>query len=315
MPTLLDVVKLKGGDAAVGLIDEASKAVPEVRLGGARTINGLNYKPNVRTAVPTVNFRTANQGTAVAGSTFEQRLVECFLMNPPFEVDKAVADSYEDGAAAYLAIEALGITEGAFQALGRAFFYGTNATFGKTNAFPGLLQSYDSTNMVVDATGTTATTGSSVWLVRWGIQDVQWVLGEGGRAEVTDPVLVRLTDTTDDHNPYMGWHQELYLRPGLQFGSVYSACRIKKITADSGKTLTDALLYQALQKFPAGKGPNACYMSRRSLYQLRASRTATNATGAPAPIPTDIEGAADGGTQRIPIFVTDSVSDVETLTL
>lgn len=313
MPTLLDVARLNGADPVVGLIEEASRAVPEVRLGAARTIRGLNYRTKVRTAVPTVGFRRPNEGTAVAASTFEQRLVECYLMNPPFEVDKAVADAHEDGAAAYLAIEALGILEGAFQALGRTFFYGTHETLGDAKGFPGLLQCHDDTNFVVNAGGTTADTGSSVWLVRWGVQDVQWVLGEGGRMEVTDPVEVRLTDASG--NPYTGYHQEFYLRPGLQVGSIHSVCRIKKLTADAGKGLTDALIYEALSKFPAGRGPNAIYMSRRSLYQLRASRTATNATGAPAPIPVDVEGAADGGAERIPIFVTDSIVNTEPLTL
>lgn len=303
MPTLLEIVALHGTDDAVGLIEEASKAVPEVALGAARTIKGLNYKARVRTAVPTVGFRQANQGTAVVKSTYESRLFECFLMNPPFEVDKAVADTYEDGAAAYLAMEALGITEGAFQALGTAFFYGTHATFGKTDSFPGLLQTYDSSSMVVDAGGTTDDTATSVWGVSWGPQDVKWILGQGGEASVTDVTEVRLIDGSS--NPYTGYHQELYLRPGLQVGSVYSVGRIKKLTEDSGKGLTDALIYSLLSKYPAGKAPDILYMNRRSLYQLRASRTATNATGAPAPIPTSVEG--------IPIAVTDSVISIEKL--
>lgn len=303
MPTLLEVIALNGTDDAVGLIEEASKSVPEVALGAARTIKGLNYKARVRTAVPTVGFRQANQGTAVVKSTYESRLFECFLMNPPFEVDKAVADVYEDGAAAYLAMEALGMTEGAFQALGTAFFYGTHATFGKTDSFPGMLQTYDSTNMVVDAGGTTDDTASSVWGVSWGIQDVKWLLGQGGEVGLSDVTEVRLVD--DSSNPYTGYHQELYLRPGLQVGSVYSVGRIKKLTADSGKGLTDAKIFELLSKYPAGKLPDVLYASARSIYQLQASRTATNATGAPAPIPTSIEG--------IPIVPTESILDTEKL--
>lgn len=313
MPTLLDVAALNGADPVVGLIDEASKGVPEVRLGAARTIRGLNYKTTVRTAATAVGFRVANQGTAVVKGVYEQRLVECYLMNPQFEVDKAVADAYEDGPEAYLAIEALGVMEGAFQALGRAFFYGNHPVYGLPNAFPGLLQSYDDANFSVDAGGTTDNVATSVWLVRWGVQDVQWVLGQGGELRVTDPVEVRLVD--GNNNPYTGYRQELYLRPGLQVGAIHSVCRIKKLTTDAGKGLTDALIYEALSRFPAGRGPNAIYMNRRSITQLRASRTATNATGAPAPIPTDIEGAVDGGVERIPIFVTDSIANNESLAL
>ncbi len=304
MPTLLDIVKRNGTDAAVGLIEEAFRAHPEVRLGAARTISGVHYKTRVRTAFPTVGFRKANEGTAVAGSRFEQRLTECFIMNPPFEVDKAVADASEDGAMAYLAEEASGIMEGAMQALGACFYYGTHATLGRADAFPGLIQAYDNTNMVVDAGGTTGDTGSSVWAVRWGTQHTKWVLGKGGVADVTDPKEVRLTK---NDKPYTGYHSELYMRPGLQIGSVFSVGRIKKITADSSKTLTDDMIASLLLKFPVGVVPDMLFMNRRSLGQLRSSRTATNATGAPAPFPTEAHG--------VPIEITDSIVSTESLTL
>lgn len=309
MPTLLDVVKRNGTDAVVGLIEEAGKATPEVLLGSARTIRGLNYRTRVRTSLPTVGFRQVNKGTPVSKSTTEQRLIECYLMNPQFEVDKAAADAAEDGAAAYLAEEALGITQAAFQTLGKAFFYGADDTFGETDAFPGLLQAHDDTNMVVDATGTTDDKASSVWLVRWGVQDARWVLGEGGRAEVTDPETVRLTDG-DDH-PYTGYRQELYLRPGLQVGSIYSVARIKQITTDTSKGLTDDLLDAALALFPAGKPPNAIYATRRSIMQLKQSRTTYSPTGAPAPWPTKIEGPEGD----VPIYQTESIVDTEKLAL
>jgi hypothetical protein len=309
MPTLLDVIKRNGTDAAVGLIEEAGKATPEVLLGAARTIAGLNYKTRVRTGLPTVGFRQVNAGTAVSKSTLEQRLVECYLLNPQFEVDKAAADAAEDGAAAYLAEEALGIMQAAMQTLGVAFFYGADATFGKTDAFPGLLQCYANTTMYIDAGGTTDDTATSVWLVRWGVQDAKWVLGQGGRADVTDPQEVRLIDGSS--NPYTGYRQELYLRPGLQIGSVYTLCRIKKLTEDSGKGLTDALIDKAMEKFPAGKPPTACYMTRRSRRQWKNSRTATSPTGAPAPWPDTI----DGPEGQIPVFTTDSISNIEKLAL
>lgn len=305
MPTLLDVIKLNNSDAAVGLIDEASKALPQVRLGQARTIKGLNYKTLVRTGVPSVGFRLANQGTAVAQSVFEQRLVECFLMNPQFEVDQAVADVYEDGWQAYLALEAGGIMEGAMQSLGRAFFYGTKATFGLANSFPGLLQAYDNTNMLVEATGVADANNSSVWAVRWGVQHVQWVLGQGGSASMSDVTKERVVDASS--NPYTAYRQELYLRPGLQVGSTFSVARIRNLNVAANTTLTDDMLASLLAKFPTGVRPDAFYMARRSLFQLQASRTATNATGAPAPIPTEAFG--------VPIEVTDSISIVETQNL
>ena len=309
LPTLLDVIKRNGTDAVVGLIEEASKATPEVALGAARTIKGLNYKTRVRTGLPTVGFRQVNQGTAVSKSTIEQRLIECYLMNPAFQVDKAAADCAEDGAGAYLAEEAVGITQAAFQTLGVACFYGADATFGKTDAFPGFLQGYNDGSMYVDAGGTTDDTCSSVWLVRWGVQDVKWVLGEGGRADVSDPIETVLYDALS--NPFDGYHQSLYLRPGLQVGSIYSLCRIKKLTEDSGKGLTDALIDKAMEKFPAGRPPTAIYLTRRSRRQWKHSRTATTPTGAPAPWPDFV----DGPEGKVPVFTTDSIANIEKLAL
>ena len=307
-PTLLDVIRRNGTDAAVGLIDETTKATPEVRIGAARDIKGLNYKTRVRTGLPTVGFRQVNQGTAVSKSQTEQRLIECYLLNPPFEVDKAAADASEDGAAAYLAEEAQAISQASFQSLGKSFYYGSDSALGMSDSFPGLLQGYDSTNLVVDAGGTTDDTCSSVWLVRFGTQGVQWVLGEGGRAEVTDPIEVRLVDGSG--NPYTGYHQELYMRPGLQIGSVHSVCRIKKLTADSGKGLTDALLTKAFTKFPAGLPPNAIFLTLRSWEQWKNSRTATTTNGAPADWPETCKGP-EGSVQ---VYCTDSISNIEKLT-
>jgi hypothetical protein len=114
-------------------------------------------------------------------------------------------------------------------------------------------------------------------------------------------------EVDSDSKPYTKYHQEMVALPGLQFVSQHHAVRIKKLTAESGKTMTDALMAQAISKFPANVFPDEAFMSRRSLFQLQVSRTATNATGAPAPIPVESHG--------VPIAVTDAISNVETLTL
>lgn len=300
--TLLDIAKANGSDAAVGLIEEVLTAAPEVNFGAARTIKGLSYKTLVRTGLPTSGFRNANEGTVPSKSTWENRVIECFTLNPRWECDKAVADRHEDGAAAFIALEAAGITRASMITMGSQFYYGVS---NDAKGFPGLLAAYDSTNMVVDATGSTANTGSSVWAVKFGPQDVQWVYGANGMLNVSDVTEARVTDASD--NPYTAYVQEMLAYPGLQVGSKYSVARIKKLTADSGKGLTDILIAQLLMKFPAGVKPDYLFMSRRSLAQLQASRTATTVTGAPAPFPTESHG--------VPIQVTDSIVDTESLSL
>ena len=305
MPTLLDIAKANGSDAVVGLVEEGARAHPELLLAPARTIKGLNYKTLVRTAVPTGgSFRDANEGVAASKSTFINRLVEAYIFNRRWECDKAVADSYEDGAAVYIALEGAAQMEGGMQDLASQFYYGTGVG-GQAKGFPGLLAAYDATNMVVDAAGTTATTGSSVWAVRFGPKHVTWVWGLNGQMALSDVREESALDAED--NKFTASIQELLARPGLQVGSTYSIARIKKLTADSGKTLTDALIAQLLAKFPVGTRPDVLFMSRRSLYQLQGSREAVNATGAPAPIPMEAFG--------VPIAPTDAILDTEALTL
>lgn len=306
MPTLLDIVKANGTDPVVGLVDETSKSHPEITLGGARTIKGTNYKTLIRTGLPTVGFRNANEGTTPTIGVYENRLVETYIFNPRWECDKAVADRYEDGAEAYIAIEAAGIMEAAWQHLCKQFYYGSLATGGNdAKGFPGLLQAYDATNMVVDAGGTTAATGSSVWAVKFGPRDVQWVYGNGGSLDLSEVTTQRILDANS--KALTAYIQELLAYPGLQVASIRSVGRIKKLTEDSGKGLTDALIASLLNKFPSGVTPDLLLMSRRSLEQLRKSRTPTNATGEPVPVPSSVFG--------IPIRTTDSIKDTESLTL
>jgi len=302
MPTLLDIAKRNGSDQVVGLIDEASRVHPELTLIPARTIRGLNYKTFVRTANPTVAFRSANEGTPATKGTYENRLVETFIMNPRWECDKAVADRSEDGAPAYIALEAEAMTEAAMQTLCTQLYYGTGAD---AKGFPGLVAAYDATNMVVDAGGTTGATGSSVWALRFGPKNVIWVWGNGGSLELSPVTEQRILDGSS--NPFTAYIQELLAYPGLQVASLLSIARVKKITADSGHTLTDGMIAALLALFPAGTRPDVLLMNRRSIGQLQNSRTATNATGAPAPFPGESFG--------IPIAVTDAILSTEALTL
>ncbi len=301
MPTLLDIAKANGSDAVAGLIDETSKATPEIALGGARTIKGINYRTLVRTALPGVSFRSANEGVTPTKGQYENRLVETYIFDPRWECDKAVADSYEDGAAAYIALEAEAVMAAAMQYLASQFYYGTA---NDAKGFPGLMAAYDPTTMEVDAEGSTASTGSSLWAVRFGLKDVTWVWGQDGALALSDVMTARLTD--GNAKPYTGYVQEILARPGLQVGNKRCVGRIKDLTADSTKGLTDAKIAQLLAKFPVGLPPTHFFCSRRSLMQLQSSRTATTATGAPAPIPSEAFG--------VPIHVTDAITDTETLT-
>ena len=303
--TMLDVVRMTGGDDVVPLIEESVQVHPELMLGATRTITGTGFNSLVRTALPSVGFRNLNEGVTAVKSTYALRRSECFLVDASSECDKAMVDQTEDGADAIIAMEASAMLESAMRSVASQFYYGTATTVetsiaaSPTKGFPGLVETYDSTNMEVDAGGG-GTSRSSVWLIKWGPQYVQWLMGRNGEIATSETMEVRLTDGSS--NPYDGYRKPLTFYVGLHNANPRnSSVRIKNLTA--ANPLTDTLMFDALQLFPAGISPDVALMSRRSLYQLRASRTATNPTGLPAPIPGDVAG--------IPIAVTDAILDTE----
>jgi len=328
MPNLLDIAIANEGDDVVGLIDEVANAHPEIMFVPARTIRGTNYKTLVRTVLPGVGFRDANEGYAATKGTYENRLIETFIFNPRWECDKAVADSSEDGPEAFIAMEAQAIMESAMQALSEQFYYGrgtstvcglgTTTVKGDAKGFYGLLELSEAlglavaTNpLLVDAGSASATKGSSVYMIRRGMQDVKWVWGQEGNLAVDPPTQERILDGSS--NPFTAYVQEMLAYPGLQVGSIYSFGRIGELGITAGTdTLTDAHLAEVYSKFPGGKKPDLILMTRRSQWQLQSSRLiATGMTilpdGQPVPFPTSWE--------NIPIAVTDAISDAEEIGL
>jgi hypothetical protein len=306
--TLLDLAKLNGADPVVGLIEEVATASPEVVTIPARTIRGTSYKTVVRNSRPSVAFRSANEGTAGTKSNFAERLVEAFILSARIEVDKAVARGYEDGPEALQAIEGAGVMRAALSTVGSQTIYGRSAG---AKGFIGL-QEFIATfgdELVVDAGGTTAATGSSVYAIKAGNQGVQYVYGNGTSFELSP---FREGDAADaSGNRFAAYIADLTAWVGLQCVNKYAIGRLKDCTADSGKGVTDAKIAELLSKFPVGERPTHLLMSRRSAFQLQVSRTMTASTkqeaftGVLPGVPTESFG--------IPIIITDSIADNEAL--
>jgi len=254
------------------------------------------------TAAPVVGFRSVNDGREHDSSVDTVRTVTCVIADASFTIDKALAMLWQRGGPeALIQREAERHLRQMFFYLETQFFNGT--TDGDATGFAGLCEKHsdDADAYTVDAGGTTAL--SSVYFLRANPDEVAIVAGNGATIEIGETIVQRIDGSTTGwlpayHTPITAWY-------GCQTGSIAtSSVRLANLDAGSN-TLTDDLLYSALAVFPAARQPNLCVMGRRSLQQLRDSRTATNATGTPAPRPTDIEG--------IPIIVTDAIGIAETL--
>jgi len=301
--TLLDVAKL---DAGVGspLISEVAVLVPETRVVPVDVIQGSTVELSVNTASATVAFRNANEGSTPSIGTFESRIYQTQVIEHPIVIDiQGVLNASKDPGRV-MASSARTVLEGVLKHLGTQFYYGGTAQSGAdTKAAPGILaQSNSASTHVVDADGSTALT--SAYMCRLGDTYVDWVWGNNTTLNLGE----WMEETVEDSNgkKLRGLVSYLSGRVAPRVANKNAIVRIKKIGTDTGKKMTDLLLFSAYEKLTSlGQEPNAIFMGPRSLEQLRASRTATNPTGAPAPLPTDWNG--------IPIYITNSISLAETV--
>lgn len=308
--TLLDLAKLNGSDAVVGLIEEVQTASPEVGIIPARTISGTSYKTAIRSKRPSVGFRKANEGTDPTKSEFTERLVECFILSSIVEVDKAIANAYEDGVQELQAIEAMGVMAEAMTTVGTQTIYGKSAD---EDGFFGLqaLQAALENDIEVDAGGSTADTASSVYFINAGVQGVQYVYGNNSTFDLS-PFREQIINKNNKSLP--AYVADLTSWVGLQCVNKNAVGRIYNITEDGGNGLTDALADELFAKFPIGMKPTHCLMSRRSQRQLQVSRQVTinstgngsgSTSGITSPPPTELAG--------VPIIVTDSLVNTEAI--
>lgn len=280
------------------LLDDAPFIKSLYAMGAS---NGTDHKYLKETGAPTVGFRAVNAGRDWDSS--QDTLVEMSLklLDGSFGIDKALAMTYRKGGSdALMAMELKRHLKAMWAMAEGQLIYGDDAA-----GFSGLadieLVDTGADAMAFDAEGTTAGSATSVWLIRTGETDCALIAGNDGTIDVGDVKEETIIGSNSKKMPaltqsVLGWM-------GLQVGTAYSIARIINITEETGKTLTDDMIYKALALFPASRQPNRIVMNRRSLEQLRSSRTATSTTGTPAARPTDVDG--------VQIIVTDHIVSTE----
>jgi hypothetical protein len=309
--TAIDIAKLNATDDMAGLVEVNKNVAPELSLVPAFTIKGTSFTGLKRLSVPSGGFKPLGGGVAVGKNQYENALIQCFNYANPLQETVDRCKSYRKGEAAFLALAASGAVKGAFELIGRSLYYGARALGGGTDAFPGLIDLYDSTNKVVDAGGTTDSTCSSVWFLKFGNMEdgnISFVFGDDRVLALGDWIKQQVVVNATLATVAMAWVNEIAAAPGVQLMDSAAAVRIKKLTEDNGKGMTDALGYTALGKFPSGMTPDVALMTRRSVAQLRVSRaSATGVRSDSVEWPTSVAG--------VRIVETDSISNVETLAL
>lgn len=302
MYTLLDLKKLNDG-IGTDIVEENILLAPELRIIPADILSGTEMSLTVRTDLPSVAFRNLNEGVARSKGKYETRIFQCADLSHQIAVDKAlVAKSLEP--ARLLGNHMSGAVEAAFRHVGKQFWYGTA---NDAKGFPGVIaQMIADSEHEIDATGASAK--SSVFFVRIARETVQFLTGNGTTLSMQDEWKEE-TVYDPNGNPFQAFTNWLNFAVGARVANKHSVVRIKNIGTAAGKTLTDALMYQAYEKFTTNLGaePTHIFMTPRSNEQLRASRTNTgsNAKGEVPTLPQDWNG--------IPIVRSSAISNAETI--
>lgn len=311
MLTLMEVAKRNNTSNLVGLLEEVTTFAPELQEILGITIPGTTYKTRIRKSYPAVGFRAANQGTALAASTYDRATKECFIIDSQLQVDQAVADSPEEGGADLLmADEAIGVMRQLAITIGTQVWGGIQA--GSKYGFQGLASQVDA-SLVLDGGGTAANSASvfGVWNNEQGVHFVF-----GGEKGIDIGTNWRLQQVLDSNGlPFTAYVNNLYGWMGLAVEHTKSIGRLKNCDGTSAaKTVSDANLATLLAKYPVGYKPSKWFMNRPSALQLQLSRSfvsGTNGTvtGADAKSSTGREVTAPWPTESngIPIVVTDSI--------
>lgn len=306
--TLLDIAKLNGRDMEVGLIEENLKYAPEVAKVPSRIINGTAYHATIRTSLPGGGgFRSPNEGVNPGKSTFRKQLVQCFLYSKLLKADKATLNAGEnDSEESLKALEASGGLKAAFDYLAEQFYYGEDFD-GK--GFPGL-RSMSNPEVELSAGGDSANAATTVYGVKYGIQNVHFVFGNQKALHFEDWWKQLAQDA--EGKEYAALCSNLDCWMGLANGSKYSVGRLKNITDQDGKGVTDAKLEKLKSKYPVGEKPDFWKMNRRALFQLQMSRSVViNATGKKSANGEEVMAPEPTSAAGIPIIVTESIRDTD----
>lgn len=308
--TSTDVLKINNSEELVGLIEDVVKDIPEINFFAASPVQKNSYKTLALTALPSTAFRATGSYREFQTATLTNKTVECKYLDASWILEKAVAQQSDWGEDFAKALTQRAHLKSEFFTLAKQIWQGTDSD---ANGFTGLdaiidaVVDGDKKEMVVTANTGSITDASTVYAVRTGIDSCQLAWGSNGQFNESD-VREQLLTTKDSSKTSGAWFyaQDLGGWVGLQVTSKYAAGKITGLSATNTKQgLNDDLLYELIERFPVGMKPDGLFMSRRSFSQLRQSRTAYNAIGAPAPYVQEFEG--------IPIYVTDAIPDNGTI--
>lgn len=290
--TLSQLAGLRDANIA-GIMQETASVFPLIDRLPTLTVPGTSANIPVVTGLPAGEYRSENAAHIEGDSTQTTRAVTLKYYDASWTMDEQIALGNYGGVEAACAFAAKQALLGAFAGIESGLLYGAS---GGLSGFKSLIPS----SKTINAGGSTANTQSRVIAVN--LDAVRLAVGQDGKFSQGE--IARQMVPTNGGGYFWGWAQNIHVWSALAVMNYRGVGQIVNI--DETKKLDDNLVYKLLGSFGTGTPAQALFMSKRSLEQLRESRTATNALGTPAPTPTDVAG--------VPIFALDTMLDTEAVT-
>jgi hypothetical protein len=299
LKTVAEVVAINGQDFDSGEFSDILNDAPALAAMGVKeSSNGKDHKYVKKTAPPIVGFIGNGVGRDFSKLTSIPVTDSLEAIDGSVMMPKVAADASDDREGT-IQTEIMEHLKASMFEWEKQIFNGTNNSPTGFNGFADVVSDTSNTQFVNGGGTGGGSVYTSVYMVR--------VNGSiNGIAPVMNYNLEVGETIVQNYDPGDGKNAPHYYTPvfgytGLQIGNNYSIVRVGNL--DGSDSLTDDLLSQALEKFPAGSAPTHIFMNRAQRGALQRSRTTYSPTGQPAVLPSEYEG--------LPIVITEALGQLE----
>lgn len=285
--TLADVAKSKDkkiGKVAEVLVlhNEMLNDIPYMEMN-----EGTIHKEEIRSALPSVYYRKANQPIPAGKTTTEERTFDAAHFESKSQIDQSVASRGGQDRVAYNRWnQAQGHLQAQANELADLTIYGSPASSNRKSA--GLFDIYstldageETSKQIIDAGGTESD-NCSILKVHWGENSVFGVYPKGTQAGLTrvdhsaGGKLVQIQGTDENGNPghYWGYEEEFKTDHGLVVKDYRQAARIANIDVSNlvsgtgAADLIDLMISANYKIHTLSNGRGAWYVNRTVLAAL-----------------------------------------------
>lgn len=276
--TLADWAKRLDPDGKVPVVAELLSQSNEVLEDAVFKEGNLptGHRVTIRTGLPSVYWRSLNQGVPSSKSTTAQVDESVGMLEAYSRVDKDLAE-LNGNTGEFRLSEDSAFLEAMNQTQAQTLFYGNPATdprqyLGLAARF-GTISGASNAQNILNATGSGGATNTSIWLVVWGDNTVFCTFPKGSKAGLLHEDMGQLTVYDSSQNPYQAFQTHYQWKNGLVVKDWRYVVRIANIsvsalTTNSSPADLIALMSRALDRIPNLANGRAAFYMNRTVYSF-----------------------------------------------